>query len=111
MLLAPGSVLRLVAITHRLAAIEQDRALEVGLFLVFLDVKPVGLRPDFPVDMANVVARSIFAVRRELDRKTVIGAAMLAGDEPFDDQAGPDIEPLDAIEGLRIEVVVRWGGG
>ena len=60
-------------------------ALEIGFFLVLLDVQSIGLGPNFPIDVAQVIARSVLAMGREFDRETVVGAAMLAGDKPFDD--------------------------
>jgi hypothetical protein len=96
-----------IAIIHRLTGIEQDRAFEIRLFLVFLDVESVGLGPDFPVDVANIVARRVFAVRGELDCKAVIRTTVLPRDEAFDDEPRADVQALDSIKRFCVQIVCR----
>ena len=87
---------------HGLAGIEQDVGEEVGFLLVLLEVVLVGLGPDFPVDVADVVALRVLAVLGELDGEAVVGALVEAGDEALDDQAGLEVESFEASEHLRI---------
>ena len=101
--LAPGGR-RLLAVPHRLAAIEQQVTLEIGLFLVLLDVQPVGLRPDAPVDVLEFVPRHILAVSGELDGKAVVRAFVLAGEETLHDQPRPHVEPRNAFDGLCVKI-------
>ncbi len=70
---------------HRIADIHDHVAAQVGFFLELLDVKLVGFGPDFPVEMANVVARRVVAVLDEFDRMAKERAAVHAGDETFHD--------------------------
>ena len=68
---------RPAAVVHRLADVHDERAAQVGLFLELLDVEAVGLGPDLPVEVADVVAGGVLAVLHELDasgRRTGCGA-------------------------------------
>jgi hypothetical protein len=58
---------------HGSAGIEEDVASQVGLFLIFADVKAIGLSVDLPVKMANFVSMYILAVLLELDAETLVG--------------------------------------
>ena len=51
---------------------------EVGLLLVLLQVELVGLGPDLPVDVADVVAGHVLAMLGELDREAVVRAGVHA---------------------------------
>ena len=99
----------LAGVAHGLRAVDDQRRLEVGLLLVLFDVEPVGLRPHLPVDVLDLVAGRVLAVAGELDGEAVVRALVLSGDEPFDDQPGPDVQALDALEDLRVEVVGSFG--
>ncbi len=55
------------AVVHRLADIDDQLARQVGFGLVLFDEELVGLRPGFPVEMADVVAGNVFAVLHEFD--------------------------------------------
>ena len=104
---AGGPVIVLVpiaAVFHGLAGVENDGALEVGLFLVFLDIEAVGLGPDLPVDVADVVAGGIFAMRGEFHRKAVVGATVLPIDKPLHNEPRPHIQPLDAVERFGVQI-------
>ena len=61
-------VQRPAAVLHAGRDIDQQAAAQVGVFLELLDVQPVLLGPDLPVDVAQVVARRVLAVLQELDR-------------------------------------------
>jgi len=49
-------------------------AVEVGLLLVLLDVVPVGLAVELPVEVADLIARGVLAVLGELDGESAVGA-------------------------------------
>ena len=87
---------------HRLAGVEQQVEQEVGLLLVLLEVELVGLGPDLPVDVADVVAGHVLAVLGELDGEAVVGAGVHARDVALDEQPGLEVEPLEASQRLRI---------
>ena len=92
------------AVQHGLAGIVQDVGDEVRFHLVLLDVVAVGLGEDFPVQVARVVAHGVFAVLRELDRKTVVWGAVPAGHEAFHHRLGGDFELVNPVEDARINV-------
>ena len=62
---------------HRLARIQQQVQEKVRLLLVLLEVELVGLGPDLPVDVADVVAGHVLAVLGELDREAVVRAGCI----------------------------------
>ncbi len=98
-------VLRAVlTVVHRFTGIDDQGALEVRLLFVFLDVEPVSLGPDLPVDVPGIVAGRVFAVGGKFDGKAVVGRAVLPRDEAFHDKPSPHIEPLDAVERFGIEI-------
>ena len=99
----------LLAIPHGFAGVQQDRAPQVGLFFIFLDIKAIGSAPDFPVNMTQIIARRILSVRCKFNCKTIVGTAMLARDETFHDQACPHIHTLYPVKDLGIkEVFCRY---
>ena len=87
---------------HRLARVQQQIEQEVGLLLVLLEVKLVGLGPDLPVHVADVVAGHVLAVLGELDGEAVIRAGVHARHVAFDDQPGLEIQPFEASQRSRI---------
>ena len=95
-------VQRPAAVVHRLADVDDQVAAQVGLGLVLLDVEAVGLGPDLPVEVADVVAGGVLAVLHELDGVAEERALVHAGDEALDDLPGPQVEPGDAGDGLRV---------
>src|SRR5262249_17252177 len=96
-------VQRPAAVVHRFAGIDHQRRLEVGLGFVLLHVVAIGLGPDLPVEVANIVARRVLAVLGELDALPEERAPVHAGKEAFDDLTGPQIEPADAGNGLGMQ--------
>ena len=73
----------------------------VSLF-VLLQVELVGLGPDFPVDVPDVVARHILAMLGELDGEAVVRAGMHPGHVTLDHHARLQVQPLDASQRERI---------
>ena len=102
-------VQRSVAVVHRLGDIDDQMAAEVGLGLVLLDVEAVGLGPDLPVEVANVVANAVLAVLHELDGVPEHRALVHAGDEPLDDLASAKIEAGDLRDRRRVQKAQRAG--
>ena len=86
-------------------------ALEIGLFLVFLDVESIGFRPDFPVDVPDVITRGVFPMRRKFNRKSVVGTLVLPGQKTFHHQSRAHIHPLDTVECFGVKMAWRgWAG-
>src|SRR5262245_32145877 len=91
---------------------------EVGLLLVLLHVEAVGLAVDLPVEVAEVVARRVLAVLRELHGEPLVRAPVPPRDDTLDDQPCAEVQPRDAVEDPRVQVpagVVHrsgsvWGG-
>src|SRR5437879_11258760 len=79
--------LDLAAIVHGVADIHDQVAAQIGLFLELLDVELVSLGPDFPVEMANVVARRVIPVLHALDGMAEERTAVHARDKAFDNRA------------------------
>ena len=100
-------VQRPAAVVHRLADVDDQGAAQVGLFLELLDVEAVGLGPDLPVEVADVVAGGVLAVLHELDRVAEERAAVHAGDEALDDVLGAQVEPRDAGDRLGMQEAAR----
>jgi hypothetical protein len=87
---------------HRLARVQEQVGEEVGLLLVLLEIELVGLGPDLPVDVADVVSRHVLAVLGELDGEAVVRAGVLAGDVALDDHPRLEVEALQVSQRLRI---------
>ena len=83
--------------------------MEIGFFEILLEIDFVGLAEDFPIDVADVVAGDVGAMLGEFDGDALIGRAVHAGHEAFDDKAGPQIEGRDAGERARLEVFAVIG--
>src|SRR5262249_14224743 len=64
----------------------------------------IRLGVDVPVEVLEVVARNVLAVLGELDRKAVERAGMQAGQEPFDDELGAQVEPCHLANDFRPQV-------
>src|SRR5207247_10997416 len=94
---------RPVAVGHAPGNIDHERATEVGLFLVLLDVEPVLAGPDLPIDVPQVVAGDIFAMLQELDGLPEVRAAVHPRKKSFDDAEGPNFQPRDALDRLRMQ--------
>jgi hypothetical protein len=122
----PGQVRRVLelghlmrAVAHRAAHVEQDVALEVGLFLELLDDVPVRARIDFPVERREVVAREVLPVLGELDAEPLERAAMQSRQESFDDGSRLQVDGAQSGDNRRVEIVclpghgvtIRWRAG
>jgi hypothetical protein len=65
-----------VAVLHALGNIDGEMTTQVGVFVKLLDNQSVLARPDFPINMAQVVTGDIFPVLSEFNRLTEIGTAV-----------------------------------
>ncbi len=99
-----------VGVAHRPGEVHHEVAGEVGLGLELLDVEPVGLGEDRPVDVGDVVARGVLAVLGELDREPLERAGVQPRDEPLDDELGAQVEPRDLADHLGLEVFLGGAG-
>ena len=86
---------------------KQQIAREVGFFLVLLEIELVGFAEHFPIDVAHVVAGHVFAVLGELDAEAVVRAAMHAGNVPFDNMPGTQLQTVELSQRLRIEILLE----
>src|SRR5262249_8179319 len=89
------------------AHVHHQGAAQIGFFLELLDVELVGLGPDLPIEVADVVSRSVIAVLHELDRVPEEGTAVHAGDETFDHLASAQVQTRDAGDGIRMQKAAR----
>ena len=86
------------AVIHRAAHVEQQRGAEVRFLLVFSNVKAVRTAENAPVDVPDFVAGNVLAVLLELDAEALVGRAVHAGAEAFDDLPGDNLEVADLLE-------------
>jgi hypothetical protein len=87
-------------IAHREAGIKHDRGAEIGLLFVLLDVVPVCLSVNFPIDEPDRISWHVLPVFRELDAEPVVRAPVESGDEPLDHEPGTQLhvcEPRDDV--------------
>ena len=78
-------------------------AAEIGVLLKLLDEVAVLLGPQLPVNVPRVVAEGIFTVLAELNRLAEVRTAMHAGEEALDDVPGPQLQPRDPLDGVRMQ--------
>jgi len=95
-----------LGVGHGGGGVEEDVGLEVGLFLELLDVEAVGPGVGGPVEVADVVARGVFAVLGKLDGEAVIGRTVEAGDEALDDGTCDKVHALETGDRLGGEITV-----
>ena len=108
-----GSVIKFVewtaAVGHAGRRVDQQSAPQVGVFFVLLDVESVLATPDFPVDVAQVVARDVLPVLNELDGLAEVGTAVHAREESFDHVSSPELHRGDAPDCFRMQIVFGIG--
>ena len=95
----------LALVGHAAAGIDEQMGLQVGLFLVFLDVVAIGLAEGAPVDVADLVAGIILAMLGELDAEALVGALVDAGEEALDERCA---RPGRAGRTCDSEVGSKW---
>ena len=100
-----------VPVAHGRRRIQHDVVPQVRLLLVLLHVGTVRLCIHLPVYVPQFVARVIGPMLGELDGESVVGALVEAGDEPFHDEARPQLHVLEAGDEDGIEETARRFGG
>jgi len=93
------------AVAHRLAAVEDERHHEVGLFLELADIIPLGSAVDLPVDVPRVVAGHIGPMLCELTARAEVGASLEPGHGALDQVPGPHLQRCDMIEYVEHDVL------
>src|SRR5262249_57036557 len=88
---------------HRPRDVEEHAEIRVRVRFVLLDVVAVGARVEPPVDAADVVARYIAPVFREIDRRAEVRRAMESVDETVDDGPREQIEVPDPREDRGVD--------
>ena len=99
-----------VSVAHRAGEVHHQIAGQVGLGLELLDVEPVGLGVNVPVDVGDVVAGRVLAVLGKLDREPLERAGVQPGDEALDDELGAQVEPGDLADHLGLQVFFGGAG-
>ena len=66
-------------------------------------VQPVLLRPDFPVDVPQVVAPGILPVLEKLDRPAEVRAVVHPGQETLDHAPRAEVQPGDSPDDVRMQ--------
>src|SRR5262249_20974557 len=90
-----GNILRILEladaffplVAHAPAGIDEQVSLQVGLFLVLLDVIAVGLAIGAPVDVTDFVAWVILPMFREFDAEALVRTLVHSGKKSFDECA------------------------
>ena len=75
---------------------------EVRFLLVLLDRVALAAAVALPVDVANIVARHIFAMLHELDGEAAKRRLVIADAQTFDDGPGFDAQRLGAAKNARV---------
>ena len=78
--------------------------LDVPLAPALEGAEVAGAGGQVAVDGAQVVAWHVRAGFAELDGETLEGRAVQPGQETFDDEPGPQIEPRDLLDDVRIKI-------
>ncbi len=91
---------------HRGGTIHQQVSIQIRLGLELLDIKAVGLGVHVPIDLPKIIAGRVLAMLAELHRKAVIRRIVQAGEKPFDDEAGLQVQPPDLADDIRAEILL-----
>ena len=93
-----------VGVGHALRQVHQQIAGDVRLGLILLDVVPVGLGVDEPVDVLRIVPLRVAAMLRKLDAEAVKRRRMQPGQKPLDDEPRTQIQPRYRADNFGLEV-------
>ena len=91
------------AVGHGARYVEEHGEVGVRLRLVLLDIMTVRAREQPPVDLADVIARYVGAVLRELHRQSQIGRAVEPVQKAVHHRACEELEVIDPRQHHRIE--------
>ena len=78
----------LFPVPHRFAAVDQQMATEIGFLFILFNVQPVCFGPNFPINVTQIIARSVLTVGGKFDSEPVVGTTMLPRDKSFDHRTG-----------------------
>ena len=81
--------------------------MEVRLLQVLLEIDLVGLAEDLPIDMADIIAGDIGAMLGELDADSLIGRAVHAGHQTFDDLPGAKVQGTESARAYAGQDTLR----
>ncbi len=88
---------------HAGRSVDQQLALQVGIFFILFHIHAVLAGPDLPIHMPQVIPRHVLAVLPKFDRLAEIGTAVEPRKEPFDDIACPQFQPGDPLDRFRMQ--------
>ena len=77
-------------------------AAEIRFVLELFQIVTIRARIQTPVEIARVIAGRVLAILGELNRETVIGAAVQSVPESFDHDPRPKLEAADGHQCLRV---------
>ena len=83
-------------VVHRIAGVEQDGELAVGIAAIALEIAAFGAGKKIPIDMAQIVPRRVGAVLGELLAEAKIRRAMETGDEAIHHCPGEQVKARNA---------------
>lgn len=98
----PQFVLRRFAYGHRGTQVEHDVQVDIGLGVVLLDIESIVPAEELPVQMPQIVAGHVFAMRNKVDPIADVRTAMQAVQETFDDPLRHKLQVFHAGRQLRI---------
>ena len=87
-----------IAHRHRTTDVDDQVQIDVCLGVVLFDVQPVLSAIDLPIEVSEVVSGEVFAMRRKIDRKSHVWAAMQTMQKSLDDPARNDFEIFDRCQ-------------
>src|SRR6266566_2571688 len=90
---------------HGAARVHQDHRAEICLFFELLDEQTIGAPEDPPVEILQLIARLVGAVRSELYREPTEGRSMHSGKESLNNALSDDLDAAEAGNVGRIEQV------
>jgi len=98
---------RTARIVHGPRHVEREEHAGVGVGLVLLDVEAVGARVRLPVDAAEVIARLVLPMLREVETEPLLRGPVQSVHEPVHDRAREERQVGDAREERGIKEGLR----
>src|SRR5262249_45543138 len=93
---------------HRAAGVDDHRRLQVDFLVELLDVVPVALADNSPVNQSQFVPRAVSTVLGKLESSAALNRAVLAGEQTVDDGSRQDVEMSDPVEYFRVEQLISF---
>jgi len=101
------------AVIHAATGIEHDGGAQIGLLVVFADVKAVAAAKDLPVKAADLIALHVRPVLAELDAEPLVRRRVMPRGESLHDGAREELQMLQARDVFGVEDVAQgshWDG-